>query len=167
MLVGKPKMPAPEVARPEQITSGPSSISGLDRQNLPYRVMATEAYQDEKVPHQVHLVKPTGTFQRLEQQTYDVSAHSGIYDTDTQMLDLEGQVKITAKDRFDAVMERAAIAAREKTLESETPVVVSFGTGSTISANGLKITDDGNHILFFNGVVAKFRTTGNKGDAQP
>jgi hypothetical protein len=43
------------------------------------------------------------------------------------------------------------------------PVLVEMDSG-TITANGLKISNDGKNILFLNGVKARFTETVKKGD---
>ena len=70
-------------------------------------------------------------------------------------LDLEGNVTIVEKDRFTATMDKAHVVVEEKKLTSDVPVDVQFTSGS-IQANGVQITDDGRHILFLNGVKARF-----------
>ena len=53
----------------------------------------------------------------------------------------------------------------EKRLTSNVPVAVELTSG-TINANGVEITNDGNNILFQNGVKAQFRDT-RSGDSTP
>jgi lipopolysaccharide export system protein LptC len=49
---------------------------------------------------------------------------------------------------------------------SDTPVTVTFSSGS-VSANGMQITDDGERILFLNGVRARFEAPQAEGDVKP
>ena len=167
LIVPVSKPSAPAVEKPGQITAGPSTLSGLDKENLLYEFTAETAVQDEKVTHQVHLETLRGTFRRPEEQVFDVEAKQGLYDSKLKTLDLAGDVKLQQKNRFDAAMGKAHVAIREKTLTSEVPVAVTLDNGGTIFANGLKISDDGRYILFLNGVKAKFKASATKGDAQP
>ena len=49
----------------------------------------------------------------------------------------------------------------KKNLVSNVPVVVEMGAG-TIHANGMQMSNDGNTILFLNGVKARFNQTMTK-----
>jgi len=62
-------------------------------------------------------------------------------------------------------MEKARVIVAEKRLTSDVPVTVEFTSG-TIDANGVEISNDGNNILFLNGVKARFRNT-KTGDSTP
>ena len=62
-------------------------------------------------------------------------------------------------------MDKAHVIVGEKRLASNTPVDVELASG-TIKANGVEITNDGNNILFLNGVKARFKNT-QKGDSTP
>jgi LPS export ABC transporter protein LptC len=164
-----PPKPAdiPVVSHPEQIETGPATVSGLDNQNLPYQFTAKSALQDKVIPHLVHLEDIRGTFQQPGGRRYDVSAKTGHYDSKLETLDLEGDVEVVSEGRFAADMTKARLTIREKALTSDEPVRVTLENGSTVIANGLKISDDGHHILFSNGVKASFKAAPSKGDAQP
>lgn len=157
----------PEVRHPEQISAGPSTMAGQDNQNQPYQFTAQSAVQDSDVAHKVHLDRLSGSFQRSEGQVYEVTAKSGIYDTKLETLDLSGEVGIISRNRFTATLLEAHVSVKEKTLVSSSPVNVSLSNGGTIIANGLEISDDGNHVVFLNGVKAKFSASGTKGDVLP
>jgi hypothetical protein len=60
-------------------------------------------------------------------------------------------------------MEKAHIEMEKKNLVANVPVLVEMGSG-TITANGLKISNDGKNILFLNGVKARFTEAAKKGD---
>jgi LPS export ABC transporter protein LptC len=167
LLAPAPPSEDPVVSHPEQIETGPATVAGLDNQNLPYQFTARSALQDKAVPHLVHLEEMKGTFQQAGGNRYDVKARAGQYDSKLETLDLEGEVQVVAQDRFVADMSKARITIKEKALTSEEQVRVSLQNGSTVIANGLKISDDGHHILFSDGVKASFKAAPSKGDAQP
>jgi lipopolysaccharide export system protein LptC len=158
--------PAPPVVRADQITAIQSTVTGMDREKQPYEVTAKRGWQDEKSPQLVHLEAPEGRFRRAAGTEYTISAETGLYDTGTKRLDLTGNVLLEQKDRFKARMESAIIVVEEKRLVSESPVAVTFGSG-TVNANGMQITDDGARILFLNGVKARFDAPQAKGDVNP
>ena len=107
-----------------------------------------------------------GLFRRASGTKYTITAVSGLYDTNIKSLDLAGKVVLQQEGRFTARMEKANIAVKEKKLTSDTPVVANFASG-TVDANGMQITDDGNRILFLNGVKARFNAPEGKGDENP
>jgi lipopolysaccharide export system protein LptC len=162
-LVPHPATPGFTVEKPDQITGQFSRMGGFDRQNQPYEVTAQSGYQDAANPSLVHMDQITGKFQKVTGAAYDLTATSGIYDTKAKDMDLEGQVKITSEGRFTATMARAKVNIDKKSLVSDVPVEVLTDSGK-ISANGLQITNDGNNILFLNGVKAHFEAASKKGD---
>ena len=86
--------------------------------------------------------------------------------TDIKTLDLAGAVRIESQGRFVAEMESAHVDTTSKKMTSDSPVFVTFGSG-TIQANGLEITNDGKNILFHDRVRAKFQGTPGEGDGKP
>ena len=157
--------PPISLPNPDQISATQSTVSGLDRQNQPYQVKAERGWQDEKVATLVHLEVIEGQFRKVSGAEYTLTANTGTYDTKIKELDLAGNVTISEKDRFTAVMDKAHVVVDEKKLTSEVPVDVRFGSG-TVKANGMQITDDGARILFLNGVKARFSQEPATGDGQ-
>jgi lipopolysaccharide export system protein LptC len=165
-LTPKPTPPVTAPPDPDKVTATDSTVNGLDKQNQPYEVTAVRGWQDVATPSLVHMETVEGKFHRPGGKTYNVTAETGAYDTKIKELDLAGHVKIVQPDRFTALMDRAHVVVEDKKLTSDTPVDVTFPTG-TIKANGLEITDDGARILFLNGVKARFSQATPKGDGQP
>jgi LPS export ABC transporter protein LptC len=153
----------PTVELPEQIAGSFARVAGFDNEKQPYEVTAKKGYQDEKVANLVHMEDLVGTFRRGSGQSYEVFSNTGLYDSKAKEMDLEGKIRIVEAGRFTATMEKAHIAMETKKLVANVPVVVEMGSG-TITANGLKISNDGKNILFLNGVKARFTETAKKGD---
>ncbi len=151
---------------PDQVSATESTVNGMDRENQPYEVTATRGWQDDATPHLVHLETVSGKFRKATGAEYTLDANKGLYDTSVKTLDLEGNVRLVQKDRFTATMDKAHVVVQEKKLTSNVPVDVTFGTG-TVKANGMQITDDGNRILFLNGVKAVFNAEPAKGAIEP
>ena len=151
---------------PDQVSATESTVNGMDRENQPYEVTATRGWQDDATPHLVHLETVSGKFRKATGAEYTIDADKGLYDTSVKTLDLEGNVRLVQTDRFTATMDKAHIVVQEKKLTSDVPVDVAFGTG-TVKANGIEITDDGNRILFLNGVKAVFNAGPAKGANEP
>jgi len=165
-LLPKPPAPPPPTVEPDRITAGTSTVTGIDDEKQPYEVKAKRGWQDDATPNLVHLEEPIGLFRRASGTKYTITAVSGLYDTNIKSLDLAGKVVLQQEGRFTARMDKANIAVKEKKLTSDTPVVANFASG-TVDANGMQITDDGNRILFLNGVKARFNAPEGKGDENP
>ena len=157
--------PVPDV-EPDRITTGSSTVTGIDDEKQPYEVTARRGWQDGTTPNLVHLEEPVGLFRRASGTKYSITGASGLYNTDTKSLQLEGKVVLEQKGRFTARMEKAQITVKEKKLTSDTAVTADFASG-TVNANGMQITDDGARILFLNGVKARFTASEGKGDTNP
>lgn len=161
-FVPAPVAPPPEVKRAEQISSEVSDVAGFDKYQQPYKMSASEGFQDKDHPNIIHLKQLIGNFRKRSGKTYDVVADVGVYDSKSKEMDLSGNVKITEPGRMTATMSKAHVGVESKDLVSDVPVEVVMDTGR-INAGGMKITDDGQKILFLNGVKARFQGDG-KGD---
>lgn len=155
-LVPKSPEPKPVVQNPDQVTVGASRYTGSDRDRQPYWVEAKSALQDAKNPDQVHLNTVTGEMNRATGEVLALKADEALYDTKTKGLDLQGGVSLESKGGYVAQMARAHVVLEDKSVDADVPVLVTFDRG-TITAQAMKITDDGARILFFNGVKARFQ----------
>jgi lipopolysaccharide export system protein LptC len=155
----QPKLPA------DQVTVTASTITGLDRQNQPYSISARNAVQDKDKPNFIALEDVSGATNRTNGEAITFESRKGLYDSDVKTLDLNTDVVIKSAGRFTARMDKAHVIVAEKRLTSNVPVLVELTSG-TINANGVEITNDGNNIVFLNGVKAQFQDT-KTGDSTP
>ena len=162
-LMPKPAQKPLEVEAPEQITGQNARIAGFDRQQQPYEILARNGLQDKTNANLVHLEQVSGTFKKVTGETFQLLSKTGLYDSKSKGLDLEGAVKIIRADHFTATMDKAHVNVETKDLDSNVPVVVEMSTGS-IKANGMRISDNGKTVMFVNGVKAQFNEASNKGD---
>lgn len=162
-LMPRQALPPPPDVEPDRITAGVSTVTGIDDDRQPYKVTAKRGWQDGQTPNLVHLEEPVGQFRRASGAKYAITGLTGLYDSKTRSLNLEGNVVLEQEGRFTARMDKAQIAVKEKTLTADTAVAARFGSG-TVDANGMQITDDGARILFLNGVKARFTAPEGKGD---
>jgi lipopolysaccharide export system protein LptC len=153
-----PKRVDQTAASLDQVTVTDSTITGLDRQNRPYSISASNAVQDKDKPNFIALEEVSGATKRSDGEAITFESRKGFYDSDVKTLDLDTDVVIKSAGRFTARMEKAHVMVAEKRLTSNVPVTVEFTSG-TIDANGVEISNDGNNILFLNGVKAQFRDT--------
>lgn len=154
-LLPKPVRTPLTVANPEQITGQFSRIAGFDRQQQPYEITAQKGQQDKSNANQVHLEQVVGTFKKLNGANYQMQSNTGLFNSKSKELDMQGAVKIIRADHFTASMDKAHVNVETKDVESNVPVVVEMSTG-TINANGMRISNNGKNIVFLNGVKARF-----------
>jgi lipopolysaccharide export system protein LptC len=160
-----PKQPDQTALSPDQVTVVDSTITGLDSQNRPYSISARNAVQDKDKPNFIALDEVSGATNRGNGETITFESRKGLYDSDVKTLDLDNDVVVKSAGRFTARMDKAHVIVGEKRLTSNVPVAVELSNGR-IDANGVEITNDGNNILFLNGVKAHFTNTKSQGDAQ-
>jgi LPS export ABC transporter protein LptC len=154
--------PSPHIENPGEITSYGSSLTGKDSSGQPYEIAASRGWQDPDAANVFHLERVEATLHRAAGAPYRLTADTARFDSRTRIADVAGAVSIAQERRFTAHMEKARIDMGARSLVSDTPVKVDLAQG-TITANGLKITDDGTHILFLNGVKAHFETAEPQG----
>ncbi|MBI3673005.1 MAG: LPS export ABC transporter periplasmic protein LptC [Rhizobiales bacterium] len=141
-------------------------VLGRDKNGQPYEIKTKRGWQDKDNSKLMYLEEVAATFRRSTGEPVTLTGRSGRYDTEAKGLDIEGDVVLSQEGRFTARMARVHIAVPEKSLTSDVAVAVTFN-GGTVDANGMKITNDGNDILFLNGVRSHFESAPAKGDKSP
>jgi len=152
---GKKPAPVVDLPLPDQISSGVSMITGFDKDDQPYRLTAQSVLQDEQNGDLSHLKTLTGLLRKKDDKNLQMSALRGLYNKESKILDLEGKIKIVSQDEYVAYLEKARVTLKEKRLYATVPVKVIFDRG-TIRANGVDIINNGERVLFFNGVKTRF-----------
>lgn len=162
----KPKPVDEAVVPSDHVTVSSSTITGLDSQQQPYSIAAQTAIQDRDQPKLIKLDVVSGATNRKNGEAITFESRKGLYNSDVKTLDLEIDVVIKSEGRFTARMDKAHVVVGEKRLTSDVPVAVELSNGR-INANGVQITNDGNNILFLNGVKAHFGSPDTRGDNTP
>ena len=145
------------VEKPDQITAENASISGRDKNNLPYEIKAASGEQDKAVEHIVHMQTVSSLFERPSGDKIKISSVEGQYDRKSKELVLTGDVVINDGTRYSARMDKASINTDDQSLTSQSPVKVDM-QGSLIEADSLTVRENGTRILFKGGVKARFKT---------
>ena len=155
----------PKDVTQEKVIVKTSTVKGYDLEQQPYTIDAVTAAQDPDQPNLIDLDKVSGELRKASGQVFTIAADTGTYNSRTRTLDLKHNVVIVSKNRFVAKMPTARISLENKELISDDHVVVTLNTGD-ISANGLRITDNGKNIRFLNGVKAKLKKAAEKENRQ-
>lgn len=157
-LFGKKPSPVVNLPLPDQVSSGVSMITGFDKDNQPYRLTSQSVLQDKQNDDLSHLKVLTGLLRKKDGKNLQMNALRGLYNKESKILDLEGKIKIVSQDEYVAYLEKARVTLNEKRLYATVPVKVIFDRG-TIRANGVDITNNGERVLFFNGVKTRFNAS--------
>ncbi|KPQ09750.1 MAG: lipopolysaccharide export system permease component LptC [Saliniramus fredricksonii] len=165
-------------ARYGGISIGPISVSGtrvvMDAPRLrgfqdetrPYEVTAEDASQDVREPHLVDLRELRANITIDDAgQTARIEAASGRFDTQSEYLVLERDVRVVSSTGYVLDLSVADIDFGAGTVVSDAPVSLTFTEG-TIKARSMRISDGGDVISFEGGVESVLAAPRLGGDAQ-
>jgi lipopolysaccharide export system protein LptC len=138
-----------EVA-PEQIESlnmVNARFDGIDEKNRPYSVTAELVTQDGEDADTIELTAPKADITLESGAWIALTANSGAFSRKDEILDLAGDVSLFHDRGFEMHTESAQVNLAEGVASGETPV---FGQGPAgeLEAEGFRISDDGQRILF-------------------
>jgi lipopolysaccharide export system protein LptC len=142
------------------LTLGPMSISGnkvamegprltgYKKDDRPYEVTATAAYQDIRKPSVIELkdmkarmvMDANGTAANLVSRV-------GVFDTQKEHLELSDHIRVTTDKGDEALLQTASVDFKGGTLQSSDPVKITSASGQ-IEATGIHISDNGKTIAF-------------------
>ena len=148
---------AASVKNPDLVSGTNATIAGTDAGNQPFEVTAASGLQDRDEETLVHLKTVSGMFQRPGGNPLTVTSAKARYNTESKLLELQGQVVFDEVLRFRATMEGAVVNTDTQTLQSKSPVRVEV-IGGTIMADSFTVSERGQRMLFKGGVKARFVT---------
>jgi lipopolysaccharide export system protein LptC len=156
--------PQQQAAAPPAVVSGSQShINGIDRDNQPYEISALKGVQDPSSASLVHLETVTGVFHRPDNKQVNLNSKTALYDSKTKAMTLSGDVVFEEPGRYRAQMQNAAVNLDDKSLVSQSPVMVVISAG-TVQADSLEIIENGKRALFKGHVKAQFAKEVQGGD---
>lgn len=135
------------VDQAENLTMLNARFDGIDENNQPYRVtsdMATQSTQDKDL---IELELPKADITLEGGDWLAVTARSGEYRREAQLLDLIGSVNLFHDKGFELRTESAQINLEAGTAEGHDPVK-GQGTAGTIDSEGFRVEDRGARIFF-------------------
>jgi lipopolysaccharide export system protein LptC len=119
---------------------------GTDAQNQPYTITADQATQVSGDSNTTDLIKPKGDITLKRGTWIALSAETGIYRKQEQLLDLEGNVNLFHDAGYEIVTARAHINLDQGTAKGDDPVV-GQGPDMELSGQGFRVFDRGERIL--------------------
>jgi lipopolysaccharide export system protein LptC len=128
--------------------------TGIDRQNRPFVLTAEVAHQAPKDDGLVSLDAPKGDITEADGTWTELTAWTGVYQPDAQLLDLFGKVDIYQDKGNEFHTDSIHIDLATNSAEGHDPVE-GHGPLGQINAEGIRILDRGDTIIFTGHAVLK------------
>lgn len=120
---------------------------GVDRHGRPFVVTAAVGRQIPQHQSLMSLQLPRAELRTHAGATVIVTAHTGIYQQQTELLDLFGQVTLTQQNGTRFVTDQARVDGAREIAEGNDPVA-GRGPSGDIKAQGFRVLDKGDRIAF-------------------
>jgi len=130
-----------------KITMARPKLAGFRSDGQPYVLTAEKALQDVKQPTVVELQKMSGEIGMAGGETTHLSADSGVYDSGAERMRLSRNVRIGSA-RFEVRLRSAAIDFKSGVYQSDEPVEVHIGEGTTILGDRATARNNGQELTF-------------------
>jgi lipopolysaccharide export system protein LptC len=126
-------------------------FEGIDANGNPYVITADTARRRRENVALVDLTNP-----QLEDKTSsNVKAREGVYDRDSQVLDLIGDVVMTDAAGYTFNADKTRMFIKDSRVEGATPLH-GFGPVGEVKADSYEVLDDGNRIILSGHVWTQF-----------
>ncbi len=126
-------------------------FDGFDSSDRPYTLTAMTAQRRRDNVSLVDLVNP-----RLKDAASStVQARAGVWNTDLEVLDLEGDVVMTDAAGYTFTSQKTRMYVRENRVEGQEPLQ-GFGPVGEVRADAYEVLQDGNRIILKGNVWTKF-----------
>ncbi|MGJ4888193.1 LPS export ABC transporter periplasmic protein LptC [Bradyrhizobium sp. HKCCYLRH3099] len=135
-----------------KITMETPHLTGFTPDQRPYDLVAQTAVQDLTDPNHVELNILRAKVLMEDQSTVTLKANTGVFDTKQQQLELKKDILLTTSTGYEARLSRASVDMAKGTVSSDERVDVKL-TNGTLSADKLRITENGEVIRFEGNVV--------------
>ncbi len=131
-------------------------IQGVDKKKRAYEITAKTARQSIARPKQVELSSIEANMKLDDKGSARITSDKGLFDGDTEIISLDGNIHITSSNGYDMRLEQMRIDTKAGTMVSDNPVVARQGA-NMLSADSLHVTDGGEIILFSGHVHAELQ----------
>ncbi|MGJ5175106.1 LPS export ABC transporter periplasmic protein LptC [Bradyrhizobium oligotrophicum] len=135
-----------------KITMETPHLTGFTPDQRPYDLVAKSAVQDLTDPDHVELNILRAKVLMEDQSIVTLNAKTGVFDTKQQQLELTKDIVLTTSTGYEARLSRASVDMAKGTVSSDERVDVKL-TNGTLSADHLRITDNGEVVRFEGNVV--------------
>lgn len=154
-FVSAPK-PKPQEDNPDESVKMINPVyKGRTADNLPFRITADEAVRFLQSPDETKLVNPVLNFLRSnEANESQVLALTGLYNSETQVLELRQDVHLKTDDGNDCNTSHARIFVKGKRIEGDEPIACT-GKFGRVSGSAFEINDNYAEFMFKGGMTAR------------
>jgi len=121
--------------------------AGKDRHNRPFTVTAEGARQRPEVDDLVELEGPKADLTTESDTWFALTAYSGLYRPQSQLLDLFGSVEVFQDKGNEFTTDSAHVDMAKGSAEGDDPIE-GHGTFGSIKAEGFRIENQGDVIIF-------------------
>lgn len=120
---------------------------GTDRQDRPFVVTAAVGQQVPDNANLMSLEKPRADLKAHDGAAVTVTAATGIYQSQAQVLDLFGNVRLVHQDGTEFTTETARLNVANNSGQGDEPVE-GHGPSGDVKAQGFRIYDKGDTLIF-------------------
>jgi lipopolysaccharide export system protein LptC len=138
-----------------KVTMEKPKLAGFKKDNRPYEVVAKSAVQDVTKPSIVNLIEMDAHFSMENGGSATLRAKRGIYDTQNETMEVRDDVTVKTTTGYDIRLESATMKFKTGDISSDRPVNVRMQAGE-ISADSLRMTDNGKKVTFIGNVRSRF-----------
>jgi lipopolysaccharide export system protein LptC len=167
MLAKLPIDPTKMLISGTKITMEAPRLAGFTRDARPYEFTARAAAQDLTKPDVLELKDIRAKLAMQDKAQMDMTAVSGLYNSKTDILTLTEDIRLKSTSGYSGVLSEAVMDVSKGNVVSEHPVIVYLLNG-TLNANRLEVVNNGEAIVFDNGVTMNLmlNQSGNGSSAQ-
>jgi lipopolysaccharide export system protein LptC len=134
------------------ITMQRPRLTGFSEDRRPYEIAAERAEQNLATPDNLGLFGITARMETSGGGWADLTAHHGLLDSKTQLLDLDQEIRLKSDKGDGANLSRARVAFTSGDIISDAPVDLTSGT-MNLKANSMRVTEGGDLAVFEGQVV--------------
>jgi len=153
-FISTPK-PKPQEDNPDETVKMINPVyKGRTADNLPFRITAEEAVRFIQKPDETKLVNPVLNF--LRSGVVDESivlALTGLYNSETQVLELHQDVHLKTDDGYDCKTSHARVFVKGKKIEGDEAIACT-GRFGRVEGNAYEINDNYAEFVFKGGMTA-------------
>jgi lipopolysaccharide export system protein LptC len=141
------KLPAIDLRAARELTMVDARYSGLDRRNRPYTVTAAVARQIPDRNDLLAMKEPKAHMMMAHGDPIVVTAATGVYQSQAQLLDLFGGVDLVRRDGTHFRTATAHLNFADNSADGDDKVV-GQGPQGDVTGQGFRIRDKGDTIIF-------------------
>ncbi len=139
-----------------RITMETPHLSGFSPDGRPYELWARTATQDITQPDTIELSVLRAKVAMEDRSTVMMDANRGVFETKSQMLDLQEKIFLQSSTGYEARLTQALIDMAKGSVTSDEPVDVLLLNG-TLKGQRMRITESGDLVRFEGGVKMLLR----------